>query len=512
MSRQSFRKLYLCIIGALCLASLTTLSSQVQRTAPHIVLLVIIGFTTAAANYFTTRIAIDERRGLYIGVSEAPFIFAIIATGPTGIFPILIADITVSLVWRKSRWVDVYLNAAHTSIHYLLLSAWFDLFAPLQGLSGVIAVVCVVVIFPMWDAATLSLLLTIATGRPIRSILREKISPTAWISAVPLSLGGLAGLVYSINAWLITLMLIPLVLSYFAIRAVANWLAESIKVRQLALELEALNRDLEQRVAERTATVTQLLDLRLSETLVVVHDLRHYLETIQQTTDMFHFLQPTPRDDVATSANWQTLQNGFYMARSLLGEMLDASLMEQGALTLSPSATRLEDIAHLVLQQFSARCLLAGCTVSIIAADDLPAAWCDPSRIERVLYNLIDNAIRYAIDNAEQREKPEGAQVLVRLYAEQDDVYCAISDNGPGIGADLLIQLGERGLRLAQDVQRVEGTGLGLNFCFRILALSGGKLVIASDGPGHGSTVTIRLPQAPRDVTISNTIVSFVEL
>jgi signal transduction histidine kinase len=154
----------------------------------------------------------------------------------------------------------------------------------------------------------------------------------------------------------------------------------------------------------------------------------------------------------------------------------------------------LEHIVEVVLRQFSARCAFHGCAIAKIAHADLPTVCCDPIRIERVLYNVIDNAIRYAVDYEQQRETPEGAQVIVRLYAEDDTVYCDVSDNGPGIDTEHLSRLGARGQRLVQDVRRVEGSGLGLDYCFRILALSGGGLLMASDGPGRGTSVTVRLP------------------
>lgn len=84
---------------------------------------------------------------------------------------------------------------------------------------------------------------------------------------------------------------------------------------------------------------------------------------------------------------------------------------------------------------------------------------------------------------------------LPTLGLQVDQATAIIRDNGRGIAADDLEQLGQKFRRLKQSQHDPDGMGLGLNFCIGILQLSGGDLWIASAGEAQGTTVTITLPR-----------------
>ncbi|ARA99210.1 sensor histidine kinase [Geobacillus thermodenitrificans] len=110
----------------------------------------------------------------------------------------------------------------------------------------------------------------------------------------------------------------------------------------------------------------------------------------------------------------------------------------------------------------------------------------DADRLEQVVRNLLDNAIRYT---------PEGGAVTVRLSRFSDtEGELVIRDTGKGIPKDQLPLLGQRFFRVDRARTRKEGgTGLGLAIVKQIVALHGGAIQFDSD-LGQGTTVSVRLP------------------
>jgi CheY-like chemotaxis protein/anti-sigma regulatory factor (Ser/Thr protein kinase) len=110
----------------------------------------------------------------------------------------------------------------------------------------------------------------------------------------------------------------------------------------------------------------------------------------------------------------------------------------------------------------------------------------DPTRVRQMIENLVDNAHKYGARN-----------IAVRVTESGDWVEVAVADDGDGIPADLLPTMFEPFVQGKQPLDRsVGGLGLGLALCHRLATAHGGTLHATSDGPGKGSTFTIRLPRA----------------
>ena len=110
--------------------------------------------------------------------------------------------------------------------------------------------------------------------------------------------------------------------------------------------------------------------------------------------------------------------------------------------------------------------------------------------LKAAVSNLVDNAIKYS-----------GAQVMVAVELEQPEAAQAtlrVRDQGMGISAGELKRIFKRFYRIPGAVAiRVKGTGLGLFIVRSVIARHGGKVFAESDGPGRGSTFTVRLPLLP---------------
>src|SRR5262249_47988342 len=110
----------------------------------------------------------------------------------------------------------------------------------------------------------------------------------------------------------------------------------------------------------------------------------------------------------------------------------------------------------------------------------------DETRMEQILGNLIDNALKYT---------PAGGEVRARVARQGDAAGLEVSDTRPGIAPDHLERIfdlfvqGDRALDRAQG-----GLGIGLTLVRALAELHGGSVQATSDGPGKGSSFSIRLP------------------
>jgi two-component system sensor histidine kinase KdpD len=122
------------------------------------------------------------------------------------------------------------------------------------------------------------------------------------------------------------------------------------------------------------------------------------------------------------------------------------------------------------------------------AAPELPAVRMDPLAVERVLLNLIENALKYS---------PEDKPVVVRArMTDRDEVEFIVDDRGPGVPASEREHIFEPFFRLRRQAEAGPpdaGHGLGLTICRSIVMAHGGSLE-ASDRPGGGGRFRVRLP------------------
>ena len=111
--------------------------------------------------------------------------------------------------------------------------------------------------------------------------------------------------------------------------------------------------------------------------------------------------------------------------------------------------------------------------------------YADMAKLTQVVYNIMDNAIKYT---------PEGGQIRVRLIRAGRDAILRISDNGPGIPKEDQPHIFDRFYRVDKARSRdTGGTGLGLSIVNQLVLMHGGSVSVQSE-EGHGSTFTVELP------------------
>ncbi len=165
--------------------------------------------------------------------------------------------------------------------------------------------------------------------------------------------------------------------------------------------------------------------------------------------------------------------------------LLDMTKLESGSIELAVEAVDLSELVGSALER-TAR-FFTELRVDVELAPDLPMIMLDPVLFEQVLFNLLDNASRYA---------PRGSVVRIAGRRHDGGVRVEISDEGPGIPQDDLESIFEKFYRVRSGDRRRVGTGLGLAVCRGFVSALGGTIVAGNRSDRSGAVFTIDFPEA----------------
>lgn len=239
--------------------------------------------------------------------------------------------------------------------------------------------------------------------------------------------------------------------------------------------------------AERAARDVAEAALRLRDEFLSIasHELRTPITVLgAQAQLMLRRVQRHGELDTERVVNaMRTVESQAGKLARLVGQLLDVSRIDSGKLQLE---RRVADLAGLVHQvAAAAQSLTDRHTISVVAPVSMECE-VDPLRLEQVLTNLLDNAIKYS---------PDGGRIEVVLrQPTPDSVELSVRDHGLGIAPDRRAHIFERYYQAHNEVGR-KGMGLGLYVSREIIDLHGGQ--IRADFPEDGGTrFVVRLPYA----------------
>jgi two-component system sensor histidine kinase KdpD len=167
--------------------------------------------------------------------------------------------------------------------------------------------------------------------------------------------------------------------------------------------------------------------------------------------------------------------------------LLDATTISRQQVRPKPQWVEPVDIVNAALEHRRRR--LAGHPVTLDLHPNLPIVRIDPVQVEQALAQILDNAAKYS---------PDGAPIRVAARASGDAVLLSVHDNGAGLTDEERSQVGERFFRGARHAGTTSGSGLGLWIAHAFITANGGKVEVASDGAGRGTTISIHLPATPQ--------------
>ena len=229
--------------------------------------------------------------------------------------------------------------------------------------------------------------------------------------------------------------------------------------------------------------IKQLENIRKDFVANVSHELRTPLTSIKGYVET---LLDGAKDDPAVATKFlHTIQKHTDRLTFLIEDLLTLSLLESGQAFIQRQSIPLRAILDRVFEELHPSATQKQMLLETTISPDVHVN-ADGDRLQQVLHNLIDNAVKYG---------RMGGSVTVSAEKLSDEVQLSIRDNGPGIPDDAQERIFERFYRVDRARSRDQGgTGLGLAIVKHIVQLHGGKVWVESS-LGQGSTFYFTLPE-----------------
>ena len=310
----------------------------------------------------------------------------------------------------------------------------------------------------------------------ITSVLRDLRLRWLLSTVIALALSGLVGLLLS------TAIARPV----HRLTAAAGAVAQGRLDQQVPVSSKDELGQLSRAFNEMTARLQATRQMQVDFVANVSHELRTPLTSIKGMVE-------TLRDGAVNDLSVRDRFLGTVEAETnrlirLVNDLLVLSRADSEALNLRCQRTNLVHLTQACFDRLTPQVAARDIDLRLMAAPATPPAWVDPDRIEQVLVNLLDNAIKFS---------GSGGAVTVNLGpGQKDTVLLQVSDEGVGIPADALPQLGQRFYRVDKGRARsTGGSGLGLAIAQALVTAHGGQLWLESR-EGHGTVVSFTLPAA----------------
>ncbi len=256
---------------------------------------------------------------------------------------------------------------------------------------------------------------------------------------------------------------------------------------QAALAIERVNlvRDVDR--ARLEAETDRLRSALLTS---ISHDLRTPLASILGAASSLASTEAA-LDEAGRAAMLRTVQEEAERLNRFIGNLLDMTRLEAGALHPQGSLADLSDVIGATLRRASR--ILAAHRAEVELQPGLPMLAIDMVLFEQVLFNLLDNAAKYA---------PAGSTIRLCAWREEGSVRVQVLDEGDGIPAAQLDRVFDKFYRVRGADRRRAGTGLGLAICRGFIEAMGGTITAGNRSDRSGAAFTITLPapaQAPAE-------------
>ncbi len=216
----------------------------------------------------------------------------------------------------------------------------------------------------------------------------------------------------------------------------------------------------------------------------VSHDLRSPLTTVLGQAQLLHRRLEQAGRPARDLESARAVVAGARRMNTMIQDLVDSARMESGQLRLSIEPLDMRGFLGDLMKRLSTVMDIG--RVRARVPEGLPPVLADTDRLERIMTNLLSNALKYS---------PAESEVTVTVRREGDQLITAAIDRGPGIPAEDLPRLFQRYVRAAGSEARREGLGLGLYITRILVEAHRGHIWVESE-PGRGSTFSFSLPLA----------------
>lgn len=253
--------------------------------------------------------------------------------------------------------------------------------------------------------------------------------------------------------------------------------------------VEAVHHESRQALSDAQSNMRRLSELeRLKSEFLAIcsHELRTPLVSITGYLDLLSTGKLGPLSPRQENALEVSLRNAGRL-KELLDSLLDLARMEAGKMPFEFTTHRLGPMLEEAVAVMHPLAGQKELTLTVDSPPDLPTVWIDPSKLNRVFLNLLENAIKFT---------PKGGRIGIRASLESDLVQVEIFDTGIGIPPAEIDRVKEPFFQSdASDTRRAGGLGLGLAIAEKILLGHGTRLDLRSI-QGQGTTVRFALKVA----------------
>ena len=229
---------------------------------------------------------------------------------------------------------------------------------------------------------------------------------------------------------------------------------------------------------------------------MIVHDLRAPLTAMSTSLSI---IRRTVPDDIDTYAvvdhTLTTTDQAMHKLMKRVDSILDVAKMESGEIKLDQTSANIRQVVDNVFRELYPLAREHHVTLQRDIPPKLPLLLIDQEKIERVIQNLIDNALKYT---------PDGANVTVRARHVTNNarpqIQIDVIDQGPGVPLEYKERLFDRFVQINGQPSNRRGVGLGLTFCRLVVEAHEGHIWI-EDNPQGGSIFAFTVPLATNDMT-----------
>ncbi len=234
---------------------------------------------------------------------------------------------------------------------------------------------------------------------------------------------------------------------------------------------------------EREAEELKASDQRKNEFLATLaHELRNPLAPIRTGVALIHH---APHDSDAVQRAAAMMERQVRHMVRLIDDLLEVSRITRRQIELQPSLVRLSAIVQAAIETSRPAIDESGHTLSVDVPDDVVVS-ADETRMAQVFANLLNNAAKYT---------SPGGRIRLAARREAGEAVISIRDNGAGIPPQMLPHIFEMFSQGDPASGRQGGgLGIGLTIVRELVEMHGGRVEVHSEGPGLGSTFTVRLP------------------
>lgn len=265
-----------------------------------------------------------------------------------------------------------------------------------------------------------------------------------------------------------------------------DFISKPLDAFELKLRVVSLQKvkNLYDKIENGYRKIKELGELKDSLTSFIVHDLRNPLSKIKGFLDLLAQSELIAKRDLAD------VENASQAVKTMMGmiaDLLDTAKMENSEIEADTEDWALEDIIAAAMRETDPMLAHNAVYMSVAGSEIKIKVRVQRDLVERVLQNLLSNAIRYS---------PDRGSVVVESAFDKNNKYAlvSVSDNGSGIPQEHKTRIFDKYATVEAKNRRMRGsTGLGLAFCKLAVELHGGKIWV-EDRVGGGSIFRFTLP------------------